>query len=125
MRKLLGLAVAFMLTVSAYSAEITSTKDGGNWADPASWVGGKVPTKDDDVIITSKVIADRIFESNTVNINEHADLLIDTKQDDGKCIVQKLTNNGTLKVSKSSILYVPDIINNKIIENEGVIETGK
>ena len=125
MKKLLGLALAFMLTVSAYSDEITSTKDGGIWADPASWVGGKVPSKGDDVIITSKVIADRIFEIKTVTINENADLVLDTKQDEGKCLVQRLTNYGTLKVSKHSTLYVPDINNTNIIENEGVIETGK
>ena len=125
MKKLLGLALAFMLTVSAYSAEITSTKDGGNWSNPATWVGGKVPTKDDDVIISTKIVADRSFECKTITINENADLVLNTKQDDGKCVVQKLTNNGTMILTKHSTLYVPDISNNNIIENAGVIETGK
>ena len=125
MRKLLGLALAFMLTVSAYSAEITSTKDGGNWSNPASWNGGKVPTKDDDVTITSKIIADRIFESKTITIKENADLILDTRQDDAKCVVQRLTNYGTLRLTKHSSLYAPDINNIGTIENEGTIDTGK
>ena len=125
MRKLLGLALAFMLTVSAYSAEITSTKDGGNWSNPASWNGGKVPTKDDDVIITSKIIADRIFESKTITIKENADLILDTRQDDAKCVVQRLINYGTLRLTKHSSPYAPDINNIGTIENEGIIDTGK
>ena len=125
MRKLLGLALAFMLTVSVYSAEITSTKDGGNWSNPASWNGGKVPTKDDDVTITSKIIADRIFESKTITIKENADLILDTRQDDAKCIVQRLTNYGTLRLTQHSSLYAPDINNIGTIENEGTIDTGK
>lgn len=125
MRKLLGLALAFMLTVSAYSAEITSTKDGGNWSNPASWNGGKVPTKDDDVTITSKIIADRIFESKTITIKENADLILDTRQDDAKCVVQRLINYGTLRLTQHSSLYAPDINNIGTIENEGIIDTGK
>lgn len=125
MRKLLGLAIAFMLTVSAYSAEIASTKDGGIWADPASWVGGKVPSKGDDVTITSKIIVDKLFECKSVIINDKSELIIDTKSEEIKCTIQKLTNNGTLTITKQSYLYVPDIHNNKAIENEGVIETGK
>lgn len=125
MRKLLGLALAFMLTVSAYSAEITSTEDGGNWSNPASWNGGKVPTKDDDVTITSKIIADRIFESKTITIKENADLILDTRQDDAKCVVQRLINYGTLRLTQHSSLYAPDINNIGTIENEGIIDTGK
>lgn len=125
MRKLLGLAIAFMLTVSAYSAEITSTKDGGIWADPASWVGGKVPTKGDDVIITSKIKADKLFECKTIIISDNSELIVDTKSEEIKCMVQELTNNGTLTITQKSYLFVPDIMNNKMIENEGIIETGK
>lgn len=125
MKKLLGLALAFMLTVSAYSAEITSTKDGGIWADPASWVGGKVPSKGDDVTITSRILADKLFECKSLIINDNSELIVDTKSEEIKCTVQELTNNGTLTITKQSYLYVPDIHNNKTIENEGVIETGK
>ena len=125
MKKLLGLALAFMLTVSAYSAEITSTKDGGIWSNPASWVGGKVPSKGDDVTISSKIIADELFECQSIIINDNSELIVDTKSEEIKCKVQELTNNGTLTIAKQSYLYVPDIHNNKAIENQGVIETGK
>ncbi len=122
MKKLLGLALAFMLTVSAYSAEISSTKDGGIWADPASWVGGKVPSKDDDVIITSKISAEELFECKSIIINENSDLIIDTKSEDIRCSVQEFTNNGILIVADKSMIAIQHIHNNKTIENRGVIE---
>lgn len=48
--------MALMLISSAASAAtITSTAAGGMWKDESTWVGGAIPTENDDVIITSKV----------------------------------------------------------------------
>lgn len=50
--------VTFLITFAAnsiFGATITSTNSGGNWSNASTWVGGKLPKQNDDVVIAGVV----------------------------------------------------------------------
>ncbi len=50
--------VTFLITFAAnsiFGATITSTTSGGNWSNASTWVGGKLPKQNDDVVIAGAV----------------------------------------------------------------------
>jgi len=47
-----------IVATSMSAATIKSTPDGGNWNSTGTWIGGKVPGAEDDVIIDSRVVLD-------------------------------------------------------------------
>ena len=67
---LLGIFVLLSFA-NASAATITSTRTGGNWNDPATWVGGTVPSTGDDVTITSgaRVVIDSDAVVGTLTIS--------------------------------------------------------
>ena len=55
--KSIALALALLLIITfAKGATITSTANGGNWESPSTWVGNKVPSTTDDVVIATIII---------------------------------------------------------------------
>ncbi len=67
---LLGIFVLLSFA-NASAATITSTRAGGNWNDPATWVGGTVPSTGDDVTITSgaRVVIDSDAVVGTLTVS--------------------------------------------------------
>ena len=67
---LLGIFVLLSFA-NASAATITSTRTGGNWNDPATWVGGTVPSTGDDVTITSgaRVVIDSDAVVGTLTVS--------------------------------------------------------
>jgi hypothetical protein len=45
----------FSLSLSSMGATVTSTTTGGNWNSTSTWVGGKLPKQNDDVVIAGVV----------------------------------------------------------------------
>lgn len=97
-----------LIVLRAYSADIISAKS-GNWTDATTWIGGVVPTKEDNVTIAAGHTVS-YFVSGTATIA--VDLCKDLKVD------------GTLQASYSSNRLFNMLIYGAI-ECNGVIENGQ
>jgi len=87
------------------SAVINSTEEGGSWKDEATWVGGTIPTAEDDVIINGTVITNggsystSNFYANNLTIVEGGKILREGEGSGGYTILHvagNLVNNGEL-----------------------------
>jgi len=56
---------------------ITSTVDGGQWDDPATWTEGVVPTENNDAVITGRVIVSKNAECLNLMIDFNAQLEVE------------------------------------------------
>ena len=88
---------------------ITSTGTGGNWNDPATWVGGVVPGSGDDVVIASGAVV-------TVNTTAYSKALsiqsTGTLQFSGTNSLQvngDFTNNGTFTAGSGTVEFAGGI----------------
>jgi hypothetical protein len=127
MKKLLVLlnvlAFCFVFISSAISAEISSVQGGGLWSNPNSWVGGKIPNSDDNVIINGKITVDIAFTCNRITIPANTFLVINTK-DDAHCLCKYLMISGSLIIEEKSEITVKTTIekdDSAFIMNKGVI----
>ncbi|MFN3196243.1 MAG: T9SS type A sorting domain-containing protein [Chlorobiota bacterium] len=94
-----------MSSYSLHSAVINSTENGGNWADESTWVGGKVPSAEDDVVINGLVITNggsystKTYRANKLTIAEGGKILREGEGSGGYTILEvngNLINNGEL-----------------------------
>lgn len=98
--------LALVLAASTVVAKtITSTPQGGKWGDKTTWVGGIVPTKDDDVVITSLVITNGgsystiTYYSKNLTVNNGGKILREGEGSGGYVILEvngNLDNNGEI-----------------------------
>ncbi len=123
MRILFGFILCFVLVSNTYCIEISSVKGGGLWSNPATWVGGKVPTIEDNVIIDGKITVDKDYSCNQVVIPENKYLVIGNNA--GSIFnCTKLIINGMLIVNEKSEITVKTTIekgDKATINNFGVI----
>src|SRR6056297_4163258 len=121
------LVTAFFLGTTLTNAEtITTTAQGGLWKDPETWVGGKVPAKDDDVVITSLVTtgdvyySSRTLEMANLTINEGGKIIREAERNGYYIMVisGNLLNNGVI----IDYLDYFDIKVHGNIENNGVFK---
>ncbi|SDY51288.1 beta strand repeat-containing protein [Hymenobacter psychrophilus] len=82
-------------------AAISSTATGGNWSDPASWVGGTVPTATDDVTIVAgaTVTLDVAASAASLTVAATGSLLNSATTSYSLAVGGNVTNNGTLDLS--------------------------
>ncbi len=97
-----------MLIMSSFglqSAVINSTEEGGSWKEETTWVGGEMPTTEDDVIINGTVITNggsystSNFYANNLTITEGGRILREGEGSGGYTILHvagNLVNNGEL-----------------------------
>lgn len=94
-----------MSSYSLHSAVINSTEEGGNWADESTWVGGKVPGAEDDIVINGLVITNggsystKTYRANDLTIAEGGKILREGEGSGGYTILEvngSLMNNGEL-----------------------------
>ncbi len=85
-----------------------STKEGGNWNDPSTWVGGKVPTVNDNVVLTSVVKLDPKEESNFKSLKSDLNGVlefINVEDPLDVCAHAWLNADKEIKISSISISY--------------------
>ncbi|MER3329426.1 MAG: hypothetical protein RIF34_07605, partial [Candidatus Kapaibacterium sp.] len=100
------LLLVMVLGISTVDAKtITSTPQGGEWKVATTWVGGQVPTKVDDVVITSLVIANggsystSTYLAKNLTVNNGGKILREGAGSGGYVILEvngNLTNNGEI-----------------------------
>ncbi|RSK32428.1 T9SS type A sorting domain-containing protein [Hymenobacter metallilatus] len=85
-------------------ASISSTATGGNWSDPATWVGGVVPTGADEVTIASgaTVTLDVAASCASLTVASTGSLLTSATTAYQLQVAGSVTNNGTLDLSAST-----------------------
>ena len=63
-----------IMAISSQAQTITSTSAGGNWDNPATWVGGNIPSASNDVVIAGPVRVTTGAQCRNITINSGADL---------------------------------------------------
>lgn len=120
--------LSIALGVTSVSAKtITSTPQGGKWGEKTTWVGEEIPTKDDDVIITSLVITNgqsystKTYLSKNLTINKGGKILREGAGSGGYVILEV---NGNL-INNGELVDLNDYFDMKIygnLENNGVLK---
>ena len=130
MRKITILLIA-MFTVSITFGQITSTTSGGNWNDASTWIGGVVPTANDDVVIDGTVYhnyKNDACKNLTVNDEKTLTTLNATMNGWPLKIMGDLINNGNLRDNDAGdwlqISVNGNIVNNGVWTNYGVALIG-
>ncbi|WP_190242568.1 T9SS type A sorting domain-containing protein [Hymenobacter lapidiphilus] len=87
-------------------AAVSSTATGGNWSDPASWVGGAVPTATDDVTIVggATVTLDVAASAASLTVAAGGSLLNSATTGYSLAVGGSVTNNGTLDLSATPVI---------------------
>jgi hypothetical protein len=88
------------------TAAIASTATGGNWSDPATWVGGAVPAATDDVTIVggATVTLDVAASCGSLTVAATGSLVNSATTGYKLEVAGNVTNNGTLDLSASSTI---------------------
>jgi hypothetical protein len=119
-------AVFLCGTTTTWAETITTTAQGGLWREESTWVGGKVPTKEDDVVITSLVTtgdvsySTRYLEMASLTIHEGGKIIREAERS-GYYIMKvfgNLTNNGEIIDYKDyfDVQVYGDIVNNGVFK---------
>ena len=130
MKKHILLIIAFV-SVSLTYGQITSTTAGGNWSNPSTWVGGKVPNAQTDVVINGTVVHNNKEDAcRNLTIKKGAVLTTLSPQMNGWVIKVhgNLVNNGTIRNNEKGYrlqLYLyKNVVNNGVWTNYGVTLAG-
>jgi hypothetical protein len=108
----------FLMATFSQAQTITSTAAGGNWDNPATWVGGTIPTAGNDVIITGPVRVTGGAQCRNITVNSGADLA-NSYYEQTLRVNGNITNNGRLTnwYSVFTLHVVGNIINNGVWEH--------
>ena len=108
-----------MLFVSLTYAQIISTTAGGNWNDASTWLGGVVPTVNDDVVIDGTVFhsnKEDVCKTLTVNVEKTLTSLNPSVNGWPLKIMGDLINNGNLRDNDAGD-WLQISVNGNIINN--------
>lgn len=125
MKKITMFLVA-MLFVSISFGQITSTEVGGNWNDASTWIGGVLPTANDDVVIDGTVYHNSEKDAcRNLTVNSEKILTTLNAKMTGRLlkITGDLINNGSIQNNNDirfQIGVAGNIINNGVLTNYGI-----
>ncbi|MCX6152149.1 MAG: T9SS type A sorting domain-containing protein [Ignavibacteriales bacterium] len=114
------LFILFLGVNTSSFAQIYSTTSGGLWSNTTTWIGGKVPVKENDVVIQGNVLLDGTVECNNLSINtgnilEHNGSPVDLN------VWGTLTNNGTLRHQPAAGWWLNVRAKGNVINNGSLI----
>lgn len=115
-----------MFFTSMTFAQITSTTTGGNWNDTSTWLGGVVPTANDDVVIDGTVYHNNksdACKNLTVNAEKTLTTLNATMTGIPLKIMGDLINNGSIQNNNNFRFQIGvsgNITNNGVLTNYGI-----
>ena len=96
--KVFCLLLTICLTTNVAFSQITSTESGGDWDNPATWIGGTVPTPTDDVIINGPVrLLNYDNKCHNLTINPDKMLWAGTGWYGYLTVAGDILNNGTVE----------------------------
>ncbi|TAL69235.1 MAG: hypothetical protein EPN82_08015 [Bacteroidetes bacterium] len=120
----------FLLSFSIFAnaKTISSTKVGGEWNNPKTWVKGIVPTENDNAIIKGKVVIKQADTVHKITIQKKAKLVVDNTEKTSFLVETIVKISGKLQIIDVGHLRIwEDIKKTKTgeIDNRAVIEVGK
>ncbi|GAB1403663.1 MAG: dockerin type I repeat-containing protein [Lentimicrobiaceae bacterium] len=109
----MALALFLSVPLMAYP-QITSAPAGGNWNNPATWIGGNIPGPGDNVIIASTVNVEGSSQCNNITVQSNGVLQHWPANHYTLNVNGSLTNQGVIKNGNSYTLtiYVKGNVNN-------------
>jgi hypothetical protein len=128
MKRLLLILIIGMYSLACYSQEIISTKNGGDWNNPKTWLNGKIPDINSNVVISGKVIVKNPIECKNLRISKKGNLDFSQTQDSLTAKVSEILKivHGKIIIGEKWKIFAKEIIktNPAKIENYGIIEVG-
>jgi hypothetical protein len=128
-RLFLLLILGTYFLVSCNSPEIASSAKGGDWNDSKTWLNGKVPSTDSDVIISGNVFVNGAIECNNLKILKEGTLEFSQTQDSLKAKVSGniVINDGKMIIGEKWNVFTNDInlSDSAKIKNYGILTVGQ
>ncbi|MBI5325106.1 MAG: hypothetical protein HZB41_07540 [Ignavibacteriae bacterium] len=128
MKHILFIILLLSFCIGANAKTISSTKKGGEWNNPKTWVKGKVPTANDNAIIKGEVVIKTADTVNKITIQKNAKLVVDNTEQTSFVVLTIVKISGKLLVINHGVLEVIENIEKTKtgeINNSSVIEVGK
>ena len=128
MKHILLIILLLSFCIGANAKTINSTKKGGEWNNPKTWVKGKVPTAVDNAIIKGEVVIKTADTVNKITIQKNAKLVVENTIDSKFVVLTIVKLSGTLQINdKGDLIILENIKKTKtgVIDNRSVIEVGK
>lgn len=114
MKLILFFVLLLSFSVFANAKTISSTKAGGEWNNPKTWVKGKVPTENDNAVIKGEVVIKTADTVNMITIQKKAKLVVDNTEQTSFLVKTYVNLSGKLEIKGIGHLRVwEDIKKNK------------
>lgn len=75
---IISFTMIFLFLTSLSTKEIRSTKEGGSWCSPNTWVSKEIPAENDNVIIDGEVLVNCPAFADSLFLNPTANLVINS-----------------------------------------------
>lgn len=128
MKHILLIILLLSFCIFANAKTISSTKKGGDWNNPRTWVKGKVPAENDNAIIKGEVVIKTADTVNKITIQRNAKLVVDNTEQTSFLVKTIVKLSGKLEIKDQGHLRVWENIEKTktgVIDNRAVIEVGK
>ena len=125
MKHFIYLSLILLLTTLsfAFSKEIKSTEKGGDWFSKKTWVGGRIPVKNDDVIISGLVTSNKNIVCHDLTLSKTGNFILDTKAGTKSTIFGLFTLLGCVEIKENTSVDINGGISkqSECMQNNGIL----